>query len=169
MMDEFYCVCTKKLKLNARKSMLMVFEGKEVQVVDLNTLYRMSVSAVERCELVLGGEKMEVKELNYFGNSAIQTWRDGMKIRKKAVKGKCVIGSLSRNMRGNNILMEVKRVLRNSILLPTLPYGSQTWTRNKTQLSSVHSVEMCYLRGSCSLTKWEGESNGSMYERCEMV
>ena len=51
---------------------------------------------------------------------------------ERAVKGRCVIGSLARIMRGKNVSMEIKRGLRNSILLPTLMYGSETWTWNKT-------------------------------------
>ena len=41
----------------------MIFERMEVEVVDFNTPYRVSVPAVGRCEVVLRGEKMEeVKE-----------------------------------------------------------------------------------------------------------
>ncbi len=29
-------------------------------------------------------------------------------------------------------------------------------------------MEMSYLRGACGVTKWEDESNESMYERCGM-
>ena len=50
------------------------------------------------------------------------------KHRERTVKGRCVIRSLARIMRGKNVSMEVKRGLRNSILLPTLTYGSETWT-----------------------------------------
>ncbi len=64
--------------------------------------------------------------------------------------------------------MEVKRGLRNSVLLLTLMYGSETWTWNRAQQSRVRPVEMSYLRGACGVTRWDGESNESMYERCEM-
>ena len=32
----------------------------------------------------------------------------------------------------------------------------------------VCAVEMSYLRGACGVTRWEGESNESVYERCGM-
>ncbi len=64
--------------------------------------------------------------------------------------------------------MEVKRGLRNSILLPTLTYGSETWTWNRAHQSRVHAIEMCYLRVACGVTRWEGESNESVNERCIM-
>ena len=39
----------------------------------------------------------------------MQTWRDGRR-NKRVVKGRCVIRSLVRVMKGRNVFMEVKRV-----------------------------------------------------------
>ncbi len=83
------------------------------------------------------------------------------------MKGRSVIGSLGRVMKGRNVPTEVKRGLRNSVLLPTLTYGSETWTWNRGQQSRVRAVEMSYLRGACRVARWDGESNESMYERVE--
>ncbi len=47
-------------------------------------------------------------------------------VRERAVKGRSVIGSLARVMKGRSVSMEVKRGLRNGILLLTLMYGSET-------------------------------------------
>ncbi len=58
--------------------------------------------------------------------------------------------------------------VRNSVLLPTLTYGSETWTWNRVQQSRVQAVEMSYLRGTCGVTMWDGESNESVYKRCGM-
>ncbi len=38
--------------------------------------------------------------------------------------------------------MDVKRGLRNSILLPTLTYGSENWTWNGAQQLRVRAVEI---------------------------
>ncbi len=70
-----------------------------------------------------------------------------------------VTGSLARVMKGRNVSSEVKRGLSNSILLPTLTCGSETWMWNRAQQSRVCAVEMSYLRGACGVTRWEGESN----------
>ncbi len=64
--------------------------------------------------------------------------------------------------------MDVKRGLRNSILLPTLTYGAENWTWNGAQQSRVPAVEMSYLRGACGVNRWDGLSNESVYERCGM-
>ena len=54
--------------------------------------------------------------------------------------------------------MEVKRGLRNNILLPILTYGSETWIWNRAQQSRVHGVEIIYLIGACGMIRWEGEN-----------
>ncbi len=84
------------------------------------------------------------------------------------MKSRSVMGSLAGVMKGRNVSMEVKRGLRNSILLPTLIYGSENWTWNRAQQSSVRAVEMSYLRGACGVIRWDGLSNESVYERCGM-
>ncbi len=60
--------------------------------------------------------------------------------------------------------MGEKRGLRNSILLPTLTYGSENCTMSRAQQSRVCAVEMSYLRGACGVNRWDGVSN----ERCGM-
>ncbi len=69
VVDQFHSVCNRrKLGLNAGKSKVMVFGRKEVEVVDFGNLYRVSVPVGERCEIVIGGERMEVvKEFKYLG------------------------------------------------------------------------------------------------------
>ncbi len=54
--------------------------------------------------------------------------------------------------------MDVKRGLRNSILLPTLTYRSENWTWNGMQRSRVRAVEVSYLRGECGVSSWDGLS-----------
>ncbi len=61
VVDHFHNVCSRrKLRVNAGKSKVMVFERREVEVVDFGSPYRVSVPVDERCEIVMGGERMEV-------------------------------------------------------------------------------------------------------------
>ncbi len=46
-------------------------------------------------------------------------------IGERMMKVRSVVGSLTGVMKGRNVSMDVKRGLRNSILLPTLTYGSE--------------------------------------------
>ncbi len=80
-----------------------------------------------------------------------------------------VIGSLARVIGGRHVSMEVKKGLRNSILLLPLMCGSETWMWNRGQQSKVHAVETSYMRGACGVTRWDGESNESIHERCGMA
>ncbi len=67
-------------------------------------------------------------------------------IRERTVKGRQVMGDLERVMKGRNVSMEVKRDIRNSIILPTMSYTSETWTWNAAQQSRIRAVEMSYMR-----------------------
>ncbi len=77
------------------------------------------------------------------------------------MKGRSVVGSLAGVMKGRSVSVDVKRGLRNNILLPTLAYGSKNWTWNEVQHSRVHAVEMSYLRGVCRVSRWDGLEHGS--------
>ncbi len=67
-----------------------------------------------------------IKEFKYFG-TVLSKHGEMEEVRKRAVKGRSTIGSLAKVMKGRSVSMEVKRGLRNIILLPTLMYGSETW------------------------------------------
>ncbi len=61
VVDQFHSVCSgRKLRVNAGKSNVIVFERREVEVVDFGNSYRVSVPVDERCEIMMGGERMEV-------------------------------------------------------------------------------------------------------------
>ena len=47
-------------------------------------------------------------------------------------------------------------------------YGSVILTLNRMQQSRVCAMEINYLREACSMTRYEGESNVSVYGRCGM-
>ena len=46
---------------------------------------------------------------------------------ERVVKGRSVTKALTKIMKGRNMSMEVRKVLRNCILLPILTHGSETW------------------------------------------
>ncbi len=73
----------------------MIFERKEVEVVNFGNQYRMSVSLDDRCEIVMGGERMEVgKEFKYLGTVLSKHGEMEGEVRERAVKGRSVVGSL---------------------------------------------------------------------------
>ncbi len=85
-------------------------------------------------------------------------------IRERALQGRRVVGSLGRIMNGRSVSMEVKRDLRNTIIVPTLIYASETWAWNESQRSKVQAVEISYLRSAYGLNRMDGMSNESVYD-----
>ncbi len=107
----------------------------------------------------------EVSKFKYLGT--VLGKHGGMEgeIRERVMRGRSVVGSLAGVMKGRNVSMDAKRGLRNSILLPTLTYGSENSTWNGEQQSRVRAVEMSYLRGACGV--WCGGMGEKEYP--EMV
>ncbi len=164
VVSEFYSVCTRrKLKVNAGKSKVIKFERREEEVTDFNTAYRVRLLAVARCRTTLGSKKMEeVSEFKYLGTVLCKHRGMDGQMRERVMKGKSVVGLLAEVTKGRNVSMDVKRGLRNSILLLTLTYGSENWTWNGAQQSTKHVAEMSYLRGVCGMSRWDGLSNESV-------
>ncbi len=74
VVDEFYNVCVRRnLKVNVGKSKLMVFEMKEVEVVDFSNPYRVGVPVAGKCEVDLGRERMEEVKVEVSGDNVMQT------------------------------------------------------------------------------------------------
>ncbi len=59
VVNEFFSVCKrKKLKVNAGKSKVMVFERRQEEVIDFNTAYRVRRPALASCRIMLGSEEI---------------------------------------------------------------------------------------------------------------
>ncbi len=101
----------------------------------------------------------EVSEFKYLGTVLCKHGGMEGEIRERVMRGRSGVDSLAGVMKGRNVSMDVKRSLRNSILLPTLTYGSENWTWNGAQQSRVSAVKMSYLRGACGVSRWDGLNN----------
>ena len=170
VVSEFHNVCKRrKLKVNINKSKVMVFERRKTESIDFARPYRVQRQEECKCRIVMEGAKLEeVNEFKYLGSVLCKYGSMEGEIKERAVRGRQVIGSLGRIMKGRNVSMEVKKGLRDSIVLPTLTYGSETWTWNEAQQSRIQAVEMSYLRGACDVSRWDRERNESVYERFGM-
>ncbi len=62
----------------------------------------------------------EVSEFKYLGTVLCKHGGMEGEIRERVMKGGNVVGSLAKVMKGRNVSMDVKRGLRNGILLPTM-------------------------------------------------
>ncbi len=117
----------------------------------------------------MNGEEMEeVNELKYLGSVMCKHGGTEGETRERALQGRKVVGSLGRIMKGRSVSMEVKRDLRDTVIVPTLTYASETWAWNESQRSRVQAVEMSYLRRACGVSRMDGMRNESVYERFGM-
>ncbi len=64
-----------------------------------------------------------------------------------------MVGSLGCIMNGRSVSMEVKRDLRNTVIVPTFTYASEIWAWNENQRSRVQAVEISYLRSACGVSR----------------
>ena len=166
MVSAFDKVCERrKLKVNAKKSKVMVFERREYDMVDFGERYRVSVPGELNCSIVLQGRELEeVREFKYLGSVLSKDGTLEDEIRERTVQGRKAIGELSGVIRGRSMSVGVKKDLRNSIILPTLTYGSEVWKWNAAQQSQIRAVEMTYLRGALGRTRWDRMRNQDVYE-----
>ena len=122
-------VCKRrKLKVNVDKSKVMVFERSKSEVIDFKCPYRVRVECPKECKIELNGEQMEeVQEFKYLGTTLCKHGSAEGETRERAIQGRKVIGSLERVMKGRTVSMEIKKELRDTVVLPTLTYASETW------------------------------------------
>ncbi len=71
--------------------------------------------------------------------------------RERAIQGRKVTGSFGPVMRERTVSREVKKALRDSIIVPTVACASETWVWNQSQRSKIQAVEISYLRGGCGV------------------
>ena len=62
----------------------------------------------------------------YLGSVMCKHSDTEVETRETELQGRNVVGSLERIMKGKRVSMEIKRNLRNTVILPTLTYTSET-------------------------------------------
>ncbi len=71
-------------------------------------------------------------------------------------------GSLECTMNGKSVSIEVKRDLRNTVIVPTLMQANNGPGMRVSY--RVQAVEMSYLRSVCCVSRMDGLSNESVHE-----
>ncbi len=87
----------------------------------------MEIECEKECKIILNGEeKEEVNEFKYLGSVMCKHGGTEGETRERALQGRKVVGSLGCLMNGRSVSLEVKRDLRNTVIIPTLTYASET-------------------------------------------
>ena len=76
------------------------------------------------------------------------------------------MGTIGRIARNRKLTKNMRLAVHNGILVPTLMYGSETWTVNECELSKVCTVEMAYLRGMTGKTLNDRVRNDWVMNEC---
>ncbi len=58
-------------------------------------------------------------------------------------------------MRERTVRREVKKTLRDSIIVLIVAYASETWIWNQSQRYKIQGVKMSYLRGGCGVYRMD--------------
>ncbi|WP_435325976.1 hypothetical protein, partial [Klebsiella pneumoniae] len=139
---------------------MMVFERCIRDLIDFECPYRVRLETPKELDVRLNGEKMEeVDEFKYLGSVFCKDGSMDGETRERAIQGRKVIGTLGRMMKERTVSNDVKKGLRDGIVVPTLTYASETWVWNESQRSRIQAVEMSFLRGACGIGRIDGESN----------
>ncbi len=78
-------------------------------------------------KIILISEEMgEVNEFKCLGSVMCKDGGTEEETRERALQGRRVAGFLGRIMNGRSVSMEVKRKLKNTIIVPTFTYASET-------------------------------------------
>ncbi len=110
----------------------------------------------------------EVNEFKYLGSIMCKHGGTEGDTKERALQVKKVVGSLGRIMNGRSVSMEVKKDLRNTVIVPTLIYMQAKHGPGMSQRSRVQAVELRYVRSACGVSRIDGISNESVYERFGM-
>ncbi len=144
---------------------MIVCERSRSEVVDFVCPYRVGTKSEKESKIVLNGEEMEeVNEFKYLGSVMCKHGGTERETRERALQERKVVESLGRIKNGRSVTIEVNRDLRNTVIVPTLTYASETWAWNESQRSRVQAVEMSYLRSACGVSRKAGMSNENVYE-----
>ena len=66
----------------------------------------------------------------------------------------------------NMIFREVKRELYERVVIPTVVYGSETWSLSAQERRKIEVFEMMCLRNICGLRRVNRVRNALIRERC---
>jgi len=153
LMDRLNEACIhKELKVNEKKTKVMVFERGDVKT---------------DCIISMNGERLEqVDDFVYLGSLFERNGRIDSEVERRVNAGRRVLGAMKGVVKNQTVSKEAKVAVYKSVVVPTLMYGSEAWTWNKCHKSRLNAVGMDYLRGVCNVTRMDRVRNTVIREEC---
>ena len=100
-----------------------------------------------RLNVMLSGEALEeVDQFKYLGSVIAANGRVEADVHHRVDEGCKVLGALKGVMTNRELGMNVKKVLYEKLVVPTIMYGSQSWGMKVTERQKLNVFEMKCLR-----------------------
>ena len=141
----------RKLRVNVNKSKVMRCTRREDGV---------------RLNVMLNGEKMEeVNQFKYLG--AIVAANGGVEadVRHRVNEGCKVLGAMNGVIKNRGLRMNVKKVLYERVIVPTVTYGSEVWGMKLRERQILNVFKMKCLRSMAGVSRLDRVRNGEVRER----
>ena len=152
LVDEFGVVCKRrKLKVNVGKSKVMVC-SRDRQRVQLRVR--------------LNGELLEeVESFKYLGSVISKDAGVSMDVRQRVNEGAAAYGAMKSIWRVKEVGMNAKRTLYESVIVPTVIYGGESWGLTVKERRRLDVMEMNCLRSMCGVTRRDRVRNEEVRRR----
>ena len=152
LVDEFGVVCERrKLRVNVGKSKVMVC-SREGGRAELNVR--------------LNGEVLEeVDSFKYLGSVISKNGGVSVDVRQRVSEGASAYGAMKSIWREREVGMRVKKSLYESIVVPTVMYGGESWGLVEKEKRRLNVMEMNCLRNMCGVTRRDRVRNEEVRER----
>ena len=138
------------MKISTKKTKVIAFRGKE-QV---------------RCKIVINNETVEqVKSFKFLGCTLGMFEEDDIKT--KIEKFNFINGTIRRTLK-NKVRKETMLKFYKVMSLPTITYGSETWTINKNIKKKIQSSEMSFIRSVAGYRLADRKRNTEIREELNM-
>ena len=152
LVTEFGRVCKRrKLRVNVGKSKVMRCTNRE----DGN-----------RLNVTLDGEVLEeVDQFKYLGSVIAADGGVEADVRHRVNEGCKVLGAIKGVMKNRGLGMDVKKVLYEKVIVPTVMYGSELWGMKVSERRRLNVFEMKCLRSMAGVSMLDRLRNEEVRER----
>ena len=112
-----------------------------------------------RLNVILNGEALEVDQFKYLGSVIATNGEVEADVRHRVNEGCKVLGALKGVMKNGGLGMNVKKVLYEKVVVPTVMYGSESWGMKVTERQKLNVFEMKCLRSMTGVSRLDRVRN----------
>ena len=109
----------------------------------------------------------EMQGLDNFNYLEVMISTDGgmgEEVAHRVLEGRKVWGTMAKLWKENMISREVKRELYERVVIPTVVYGSETWSLSAQERRKIEVFEMMCLRNICGIRRVDRVRNAIIRE-----